>query len=769
MTVLKKVGLVTAFLFALACAVLLGLDWYFPPDLNKKEWATIVTARDGTPLRAFADKNGEWRYPTSPDMVSPLYLEALMTYEDQWFYYHPGVNPFAMARALVQNLTAGKIVSGGSTLTMQVARLITPVKRNLAGKCLQILRALQLEWHLTKDEILSLYINLAPFGANIEGVQTACFSWLGKDASELSHAEAALMAVLPQAPSFYRPDRHPKRAQKARDKVLDRMKTFGVWSGSQVAAAKMEPVAARRFTPPMTAPLAARRLKSRFPGKSHIQTTIDYDLQLHAQDIVMDYVSQLGSHQSAAALVVNHRTLEILVYVGSADFLSIDRQGHVDMVRAIRSPGSTLKPFLYGLALDEGLIHSHSMLLDIPRYQEEYDPGNFSQGFSGPVTVAQALRLSLNVPAVQVLAVFGPQTFHDRLVHAGARIRMSGKPNLSIILGGTGTSLESLVTLYTAIARQGVTGRPALLRNEKKQERFLISPGAAWIIRQILAQPTPGMEGVNRLAEHIPLAWKTGTSYGFRDAWALGIMGDYVAGVWVGRPDGSPSIGQYGAVTAIPLLKRILDSMPLSDFTTPPPESVTAQTICWPLGLQEHRTGGTCHVRHQAWILDNKTPLTLNRQQDQFLPLRKTFWVDDQGKRAAPSCGGINKISIDTWPTEAHPFIPRAWHLDRLVPPPSEKCPDLARIQGSPMQITSIADNSILSSPTGNPAGVSIPLSVLGSHGKTYWFLNRRPVASLAPGTAGTLPLPPPGAYQLSAADETGNFDVINFQVMDIK
>ncbi|MCP4021656.1 MAG: penicillin-binding protein 1C [Desulfobacteraceae bacterium] len=748
------------------CASLFVLDRMYPPNLKGKTWSTLVTARDGTPLRAFADKNGVWRYPVSLDEVSPLYLKALLTYEDRWFYSHSGVNPFSLIRALFQSIRAGRVVSGGSTLTMQVARIIHPHNRTIVGKCSQILRALQLETRLTKDEILKLYLNLAPFGSNIEGVQTASFVWLGKPALELSHAEAALLAVLPQAPSFYRPDRHPKRAQKARDKVLSRLEKFSVWTKKTVAEAKREPVIALRFIPPVTAPLAARRLYFTHGKQPKIISTLDYDFQIHVQNMIRDYASSLGEKQSVAALVVNHKTLETKAYAGSADFTNPARKGHVDMVKATRSPGSALKPFLYGLALDEGLIHSHSLLQDTPRFQQEYNPGNFSKGFFGPVSVTKALRMSLNVPAVQVLEAYGPQRFHDRLVNAGARLKLLGKPNLSMVLGGVGTNLESLVTLYTALARNGIAGRPKLIKGEPLKERYLMSPGASWIISNILSQPMPGFEGINQLAGHIPMAWKTGTSYGFRDAWALGIMGDYVAGVWVGRPDGSPSPGQYGALTAIPLLRSIFESLPLSDFRKRPPQSVQKQWICWPLGMAKERTSGECFTRHEAWILDNKIPLTLTGKLTSDNSLLQTIWIDQVGNRARPSCGGIKKITLGLWPVSVTPWLPTLWRNDKIIPPPSKECPDIARYLGGSIHITSVTNDSILTRTPGQTDTPSIALATLGSQGKSVWFLNGKQVAVVPQGDSGLMDMPLPGSYQLAVADEHGNTDMVDFKVI---
>ncbi len=786
------VGLMVSLVILLTFLI---LDRAFPLLVSNRPVATVVTAKDNTPLRAFADDSGVWRYPVSTTRVSPLYLEALLTYEDRWFYYHPGVNPFAMIRALFQNLAEERVVSGGSTLTMQTARILYPNTRTIPGKIKQILRAFQLEYHYTKDEILNLYLIHAPFGSNIEGVRTASYSWLGKDISELTHAEAALLAVLPQAPSRFRPDRHPDRARIARDKVLDRLARFKVWSEQTIIAARQEPVVAFRFHSPIAAPLASRRLRSEFPGASLIHSFLDYDFQLHVADILGDYITTLPDQQSGAVLVVNHKSLEVIAYVGSADFSSQKRKGHVDMVQALRSPGSALKPFLYGLAIDEGIIHSHSLLLDTPRFGKAYEPGNFSGGFAGPVSVTTALQNSLNIPAVQVLEAYGPQKFHDRLKHAGARLKLPGKPNLSMILGGVGTDLESLVTLYTALSRGGQTGRPRINQANPVQERFLMSPGAAHITRKILTRPLPGQEGISQLAGVKPVAWKTGTSYGFRDAWALGIMGDFIVGVWVGRPDGSPSPGQYGAVTAIPLLGRVLESLPepdtgpgtgadtkLDNVTQDLPDTVEQQSICWPSGLSEEQLPGSCMVRHRAWILNHQIPPTLTENRSVspvgvsrgysspgLSSLLQTVWVDPKGNRAGPLCGGVKKMTIALWPWGAEPWLPAKWRRNRLIPPVSPRCPDLAPMAGSRIRIISVSDASLLTSPPGQDISPMIPLETQGGQGRLYWFLNRRPLHGNDQKTqvAGKfMSMPGPGTYQLAVMDEAGNSDMVTFKVI---
>ena len=747
------------------------LDRIFPLPLSGRPVSVVVTDRNGAPLRAFADTRGVWRFPARPDQVSPLYLDALLGYEDQWFYYHPGVNPLALVRAAVQNLRQGRIISGGSTLTMQVARILgeDPLPgRSFSRKFYQMLRAFQLEFHLTKDEILGLYLTHAPFGANIEGVKAAAYTWLGKDVTELTHAEAAMLAVLPQAPSRFRPDRYPDRAAAARNKVLDRMGRFGIWPQSEVASAKQEPVTAYRFSSPMTAPLVSRRLKAENPGSGVVPSLIDQEFQVHVAELLENYAASLPPKQSGAVLVVNHKTMAVRAYAGSADFSSRPRQGHVDMVRALRSPGSALKPFIYGLAVDEGMIHSHSMVLDVPRVGKRYDPGNFTGGFAGPVTVTRALRESLNLPAVQVLEVYGPARFHDRLKHAGARFRFAGKPNLSMALGGVGTSLESLVTLYTALARGGLAARPRLLPSEPVSERYLMSPGAAYITRRMLARPLPGREGISRLTGEWPVAWKTGTSYGFRDAWALGIKGEYIVGVWIGRPDGSPSPGQYGAVTAVPLMAQVLESLDRTAGQPEMPDSVTKETICWPSGMAESRmkTGaaGACARRFEAWVLNKAVPPTLTGETGLSAPLVRTVWVDKEGRRATPGCGGIRKRSVALWPWQAEPFIPSRWRRANLMPEDSDACPDLPPPAAPRMRIIALADRSILSRRPGDTGRAGIPLKALGGQGRLFWFLNRAPLDCRTGAAAMTMP--PPGAYQLAVVDETGNSDLISFQVI---
>ncbi|KRG70669.1 penicillin-binding protein 1C [Pseudoxanthomonas dokdonensis] len=762
-------------------STLLLLDILFPPPLPRQaDTSTLVLAADGTPLRAFADADGVWRYPTRIDQVSPLYLQALLNYEDRWFWRHPGVNPIALARAAGQWLQHGRIVSGGSTLTMQVARLLDDQdSRSVSGKLRQMLRALQLEVHLSKAQILTLYLQRAPFGGTIEGVEAASWAYLGKPASRLSHAEAALLAVLPQAPSRLRPDRHPQAAQAARDKVLQRMADLQVWSRAEVDDAKVETVVARSLRTPLHAALLAQRLRQQQPRRSRIQTTLDSQLQRTLEERVATYFSQLPERTSAALLVVDNRTLQARAYVGSVAFADKARLGHVDMVRASRSPGSTLKPFLYGLAMDDGLIHSQSLLVDAPQSFSGYRPGNFDTAFHGPVAVADALRQSLNVPAVDVLDRLGPERFSARLANAGVRLRYprGARPNLSLVLGGVGATLEDLVAAYAALNRNGIAGRVRYQPTEPLQQRRLLSPGASWIIRTILEEhPRPGYGGDTfDTSRRPPVAWKTGTSYGYRDAWAIGSTARYTVGVWVGRPDGTPLPGQYGAVTALPLMFEVVDSLPgtRANAGSAAPGSVSRQMICWPLGTApDPATPGLCQRQHEAWILDGAVPPTFaERDAQRWQAGRIDYQVDaGSGRRVSATCTREHATvaaSLARWPALAQPWLSRAELAASQLPALAADCSDDGREAVAKLQVIGIKDGSTLLAAPGNRDGLRLRVHAVGSQQRLQWLLDGRWIAQ----TTGSQPFVhdfnQPGRHTLTAMSQAGAWTRIGYQVID--
>lgn len=753
------------------------LDRVFPLRLPAPDTiSSVVLARDGTPLRAFADSDGVWRHQTSAARVSPLYLEALFGYEDRWFWKHPGVNPWALLRGLVGGMAHGRIVSGGSTLTMQVARSISPIPHTFGGKFVQIFRALQLEAHLSKAQILDLYLNHAPFGGPIEGVEAASWAYLGKPPGRLSHAEAALLVVLPQSPSRLRPDRHPEAARIARDKVLTRLRDEGLWTDAQVRDAAMEPVVARSLRSPLDAALLAERLHERQPGARRIVTTIDASLQRAIEDRVGAYLDRLPPRTSVAVLAVENATMETRVYVGTAAFADPKRLGHVDMVRAQRSPGSTLKPFLYGLAFDDGLVGSGSLLVDAPQDFGGYRPGNFDEAFHGPVSVAEALQRSLNVPAVDVLDHVGPNRFVARLANGGVDLRLpdGARPNLSIILGGTSTRLESLVGAYTAFANGGIADTPRYTEADPRRPRRLLSPGAAWIVRDILASNTASAEGApleGATNTRAPLAWKTGTSYGYRDAWALGVNDTWTIGVWVGRPDGTPSPGQYGAVTALPLLFAIDGMLPMPRARTVAsrPPSVRQADICWPLGgLARETSPEQCRQRRSTWILDGAVPPT-------FAERGLTAWasglvnvrVDRKGQRLSGACRGGegHTVQIARWPALAAPWLDDADLKASALPPLAPGCAGDSLDAVSPIRIAGVGDGATLRKPGNSAKPLRVTLQAIGSLEDVQWLLDGHLQGTSKGAASIQIELPQPGSHHITAVAMNGAFARIAVQV----
>lgn len=543
------------------------------PDIATMPVSTAVVDRNGQLLRPFTTADGRWRLPVTPEEVDRRYLDMLFAYEDQGFEAHGGIEWKSMLRAAGQYLLAGHIVSGGSTLTMQVARLIEGAPtRNLDGKIRQIVHAEELERELTKKEILTLYLTLAPYGGNIEGIRAASLAYFGKEPSRLTTAEAALLVALPQSPEARRPDRDPEAARLARDRVLDRMVKQGVIRSEEADAARREPIpTARKDFPMLAAHLAEAAVKAK-PNARKLALTIDRRLEAALEKLATARATKLGPKISVAIVVADKDTGEILGSVGSSGFLSNEADGFVDMTQAVRSPGSTLKPLIYGLAFELGLAHPESLIEDRPTAFGAYVPVNFDGLNRGTVTMRQALTESLNIPAVVVLDAVGTAQLVARLkrAHVDPKLPPGEAPGLAVGLGGVGVTLRNLVSLYAAIARGG---RPVALNDGVNLPERAPGDGApvldkvaAWYVSDILAGVPPPLNGsAGRIA------YKTGTSYGYRDAWAIGFDGKTVIGVWVGRPDGAPVPGIAGITAAAPILFESFDRLSASTVPLPMP------------------------------------------------------------------------------------------------------------------------------------------------------------------------------------------------------
>ena len=505
--------------------------------------------RNGKLLRAYATTDGRWRLPAKVSDVDPRFFDVLFAYEDKRFRSHHGVDPLAVMRATMQFVTSGRLRSGASTLTMQVARLVEGRHpRDLPGKLEQMVRAVEMERVLTKDQVLALYLDLAPYGGNIEGIRAASLVYLGKEPKHLTLAEAALLVALPQSPEPRRPDRAPDIARAARDRVLDRFAATGKVPADEIALAKSEPVPNARHPMPMLAPHAADQAMMQDPAASVFHLTIDAGMQNSLEQLARErertLVTTLGPNVSLAILAVDNATGQVLAHVGSPAYFDAGRAGQVDMAQAVRSPGSTLKPFIYGLGFEDGFIHPETLIEDRPVSYGAYAPKDFDYGFKGTVSVREALQFSLNVPAVAVLDRVGPVRLAARLTQAGAALTLPNgqAPGLALGLGGVGIRLADLVKLYAGIARLGLAvPLSERMDADAPEARRLMEPAAAWYVSNVLLGSPPPENGVAGR-----IAFKTGTSYGYRDAWSVGFDGKHTIGVWVGRPDGAPVPGLIG-------------------------------------------------------------------------------------------------------------------------------------------------------------------------------------------------------------------------------
>jgi penicillin-binding protein 1C len=529
--------------------------WLGPlPLAQARQVSTSIVDRNGKLLRAYAMADGRWRLPVdAKTAVDPGYLRLLLAYEDRRFYSHGGVDPFALGRAAFQLVSHGRIVSGGSTITMQLARLMEPRReRSIYAKLRQVVRALEIERQLNKDQILDLYLALAPFGGNLEGVRAASIAYYGKEPKRLSLAEAALLVALPQSPETRRLDRYPDAARAARDRILDRMVEDGRVSQEDAAQAKAVPVPRLRKPMPILAPHSADQAIATVKDADVIRLTLDSSLQKVLEALARDRAIALGPNISVAIIAVDNESGDVLARIGSPDYFDDRRAGQVDMTRAVRSPGSTLKPFIYGLAFEDGFVHPESLIDDRPIRFGSYAPENFDMTYQGTVPVRRALQLSLNVPAIALLDRVGASRLASRLKQAGGNLVLpkDEAPGLAMGLGGVGVTLQDLVQLYSGLARLGNT-RPLreIAKDEPRDSLRLMDQVAAWQVGNVLIGTPPPENGV-----HNRIAFKTGTSYGYRDAWSVGFDGRMTIGVWVGRPDGAPVPGLVGRTAAAPIL-----------------------------------------------------------------------------------------------------------------------------------------------------------------------------------------------------------------------
>ena len=745
----------------LAGLLLVGLDVLFPPKTDVA-YSTVITAEDGSVLHAFLNRQDKWRIYAELSDITPALRQAILFKEDRYFYYHPGVNPVAMVRAFGRNMLTGRRTSGASTITMQVVRLLEPRNRTYGSKLVELLRAVQLEAHLSKDEILQLYLNLIPYGSNIEGLKSASLLYFGKLPALLSLAEITTLAIIPNRPSSLRLGQNSAYVRQERDRWLRRFGRQGLFPAATLADALAEPLTAHRREAPQQVPQLALRLRRDGEGVAVIRSTIRPAVQATAEQLVQQYVNRLrvAAIQNAAVLVVNNQTGAVEAYVGSADFNNRTDGGQVDGVRAVRSPGSTLKPLLYGLAFDTGIITPKTKLNDVPTNFSGYEPENYDRRFNGPVTAEFALANSLNIPAVKLLKDIGPPALIATLKKAGfATIGNQSKDlGLSMILGGCGVTLEEMTRLYVALANGGTLRALQYVYPHQQQPTnpALLSPEAAFLVTNTLAQITrPDLPNNFDNSYHLPrIAWKTGTSYGRRDAWSIGYNRHYTIGVWVGNFSGAGVPELSGANTATPLLFQLfnaLDYNSASGWFRPPTEHLVKRVICPESG---DIPGDLCENRTLDYAIEGVS-------RTQRCGYKKRVFTDSAGTVSyCAQCLPTHGYVTATYPNPAPDVI--AWYqLKRLpyaaMPPHNPACERLftGTAAQNELTITSPASGSTYFLDLKAATQMQLSCQAANDVRAVFWYLNDKLYRRAKP-TEAVFFTPRPGRLKISCADDKG-------------
>jgi penicillin-binding protein 1C len=546
-----------------------AIDAAFPPDMSRAlRSSPVALDRKGVWLRALPVEDGRWRIRADLSRTDPIFLRRLVAVEDARFWIHTGVDPFSLVRAVGSAIVHGHPTSGASTLTMQTARLLEPRPRTIGSKLIEMVRAVQIEARLSKREILALYLTLAPYGGNLEGVRAASLSYFGHEPETLTDGEQALLIALPQSPEVRRPDKRPEAARAARLAVLTKLVRAHRLTEVEASEAESELLPPRAPFPSLAWHAAGELARAAPASQASVISTIDAGLQTRLEPLAATAAGSQGPENTAAILVIEIGSRAVRAAVGSG---GLDRQGGwIDMTRAIRSPGSSLKPFIYGFAFDDGVAAPDTELEDSPRRFADYQPENFDRIFHGKVTAREALSHSLNVPAVELLDKVGPASFEARMAAVDVTLVRPKKgltaPGLAIALGGIGISLRDLATLYAGLGDGGVvkplawTEAEAAKRPHQGGARLMRSEAATQVLDILRETPPPAGVTAAALTKGRPLmAFKTGTSYGFRDAVAAGVVGRYVILVWTGRADGGARGGLTGRDSALPLLFDVAD------------------------------------------------------------------------------------------------------------------------------------------------------------------------------------------------------------------
>ncbi len=765
----KPIRFGALFLFISIVIFVLAI-WFFPFPVEKlfPPPSTLVFDRDGKILRVFLSRAEMWQIPVTAERISPNLKKAVIGYEDRFFHWHLGMNPISIVRAAIANMKSGRIVQGASTITMQVARMMEPKDRTFKNKLIEIFRALQIEFRYSKEEILSCYLNMAPYGGNIVGLGAASYLYFNKSSDQLSLGECALLAAIPNSPNLLRPDYDIKSTKKAREKILNILVKQAKITPQQKNEALSEPIPEKRFDLPFLIPHLSTKLVDEYSQNSVLQTTINRDIQQLTKNILQTHLKPLRNQgiTNGAVVVIENQNQRVLAMVGSYDFFDEENEGQVNGAIAPRSPGSAMKPFIYALGIEHGLIAPQSLLYDVPIEYSGYRPVNYDEIYHGVVTVEEALIHSLNVPAINLYAQLGHDGIYSFLKEAGVTTLPKPKDyyGLSLILGGCEVTLLELTNLYAGLANGGNFRSYRLLKTQPDQTGIsLLSEGTCYIMSEMLSQlRRPDLPASWEFSMNLPkIAWKTGTSYGHRDAWSIGYTPKYTIGVWVGNFNGKGAPTLVGAEVAAPILFSLFTALetPTENKWFVQPQSVSRRQVCTVSGSPLSKNCATtkdelflpgispnqrCHI-HQIIIVDRKT-----------------------GKRLCSHCRMGREYEekiVEVWPAEIATWMERNGYPIEKIPEHFLLCSKLAS-----------GEKPIIRSPSANTEYKIRPIidlkyqkilldaSVSNRTKKIFWFLDGKLIFSGNP-TKKVFITPKIGSHNLLCIDDEGRASEVSFVV----
>ena len=745
----KRLGIAITGLFIL----FLLLSLIFPLKDNV-EYSTIITDKNGEVINAFLTKDEKWRMKTELNEISPLLRKTIIAKEDKYFYAHPGVNPFAVVRAGFKNIFRMRRTSGASTITMQVARALEPRKRNIGSKVIEMFRAFQLEWKYTKDEILQMYLNLVPYGGNLEGVKAASLLYFSKNPDHLSLGEITALSIIPNRPSSLVMGKNNDLIVQERNRWLKKFATDKVFTQKEIEDALAEPLTATRNTVPHFAKHLSHKLFKK--GDYAYRTHLDLNKQLKTEKIVEDYIraQKLRNINNGSVIIIDNKTHNVIAYVGSANFSDTTDGSQVNGAAAVRQPGSTLKPLLFALCMDEGFLTPKMMMNDIAVNYSGYAPENYDQKYNGYVTAEHALEHTLNIPAVKELRMLGKDRLVQKLSACGFRQieKDKYKLGLSMILGGCGTTLEELTGLFSAFANEGTFISPSYSDKDTFRKKInVVSPEAAFMVNDILSKVNRPDFPLNwQSTERMPkIAWKTGTSYGRRDAWSIGYNKKYTIGVWVGNFSGIGVPDLSGANTATPLLFKIFNTI---DYDSDEewfaqPKDCDTRMVCSETGLLP-----AAHCTNL--IMDYFIPLisstaTCNNIQEVLISADEKV---SYCKNCAPQAGYKKKIYKIT-ETEMQAWFEENKIAYQKIPAHNPDCEII--FKGNAPSITSPANGSEYLISRKNKEPLQLTCKAASDVSKVYWYIDNKFYKACSPGEKQFF-VPDEGPVKISCTDDKG-------------